>query len=126
MHGTTHTAAKGSRIFADESLCDIIRACSDSGVRKLKFSDIEIEFKDYSQPQVIQPIQAMDQVSTSYPTYTQATQASGQHTCQTQPFDRDLLEDLRTSQLLIDDPHGFEQEQITAQMKGVLNEAVQN
>jgi hypothetical protein len=65
-------------------------------------------------------------VTDSYQVFP-AQEANGQTPLQTpNAFDRDLLEDLRASQLLIDDPHGFEREQIISQLRSGIDETVQN
>lgn len=114
MPGMTHTVA-------NYNLCDIIESCAKSGVVKLKFDNVEIDFS----PQYPQPVQATNPVTVA-PLSIGVQQASGQISQTDNPFDRDLLEDLRTSQLMIDDPHGFEREQIIAQLRSGIDETVQN
>jgi len=41
-------------------------------------------------------------------------------------IDKDLMEEVRLSQLMIDDPFGFEREVLQAEQRRVVDEAVQN
>ncbi len=107
---------------ANNNLCAIIEACAKGGVVKLKFDNIEIDFS----PQHTLPVEAMPPVTVS-PLVYGAQKDIGQNTLERpMPFDRDLLDDLRTSQMMIDDPHGFEREQIIAQLRSGVGETVQN
>lgn len=109
-------------------LCDIIDACAKGGVTELKFGNIEIKFS-------VDPRRFVDQITLPYNApvdigalkfNTSGTNQASQDSGQNPTFDRDLLEDLRTSQLMIDDPHGFEREVVNSHLRGALNETVQN
>jgi hypothetical protein len=105
------------------AICDIISACHLGGVRHLKMPDVEIWFGAVVPRETPSLVQAPeDTLEQQYDYYnTRASQASGQVSKQKaeMPFDKELLEDLRTSQLMIDDPHGFENEMINSYSKDV-------
>lgn len=121
--GTKLTEADTSKV-ANVSLCDIIESCSKGGVTELKFGNIEIRFGVRPGQMITSAYSAPTDIGVLQPitnNYT-ASQDSGQNPT----FDRDLLEDLRTSQLMIDDPHGFEREVVNSHLRGAIHETVQN
>jgi len=87
------------------NLCAIIEACAKGGVSQMKFGGIELYFfrpeikEDAPPPQVLG--------------YNAGPQVPDKKSAS---FDPDVLEDLRISQLMIDDPHGFEQEIIDSHL----------
>jgi hypothetical protein len=88
--------------FNSKDLCRIIEACNLNGVTKLKFGDVEITFGPVAtldlpkiSPQIVYPEAREDQTPDKM-----------------SPIQKDLLEEARTSQLLVDDPVAFEQEMI--------------
>jgi hypothetical protein len=107
------------------NLCAIIAACAKGGVSELKFGGVEVKFFNASTP-VHDPLPT---AISAVPTWNDlpAAQDSRQPVVKNaHAFDRDLLEDLRMSQLLIDDPHGFEREIVNSHLRGEINEAIQN
>jgi hypothetical protein len=91
----------------------------------LKFGSIEICFGAKPQPIQTLAFQApMDNgvLQSPFNITSTASQDSGQPSA----FDRDLLDELRTSQLMIDDPHGFEHEQVISQLRSGISETIQN
>jgi hypothetical protein len=102
------------------NLCAIINACAKGGVSELKFCGVEVKFFDPSTPAHVSLPMAIGAVPPTYD--TPAMQDSRQpETKSVNAFDRDLLEDLRMSQLLIDDPHGFEREIVQSHLRGDTN-----
>ena len=83
------------------SLCAIIDACSKGGVSSLKFRDVEIQFGA--------PVQKTFE-------YAYGPAESEVAPKRAPAFDEDLREEMRLEQLLIDDPHGFENEIITSHL----------
>lgn len=109
----TKNAKNGTKPMGTSDICRIIEACSINGVSRIKTAEFEIEFwpqsKDEPEPQEYswkkdEPgfLGAKDIFENTAP----------------QSVDKDMLEDLRLSQLMIDDPFGFEREMILAQRKG--------
>ena len=120
----------GHKGFDNYNLCAIIEACANGGVSELKFGNVEVKFypkftqtldptlsptENSAMPEPFQFMPSAMQDSRQLP--TQSNNA----------FDKDLLEDLRVSQLMIDDPHGFEREIVNSHLRGdVSNETIQN
>lgn len=102
------------------NLCDIINACAKGGVSELKFGSVEVKFFNPSTPAQAQLAMDIGAVPPQYD--TPAMQASRQpETKSINAFDKDLLEELRMSQLLYDDPHGFEREIVNSHLRGDTN-----
>ena len=105
------------------NLCAIISACAKGGVSELKFGVVEVRFfNPTSTPTHDTPAMAIGAV-TQFQEIS-ATPESGRPTS-VNSFDRELLDDLRLSQLMIDDPQGFEREIVNSHLRGDY-ETVQN
>ena len=87
------------------NLCAIIDACAKGGVSEMKFGGIEIYF--------FRPEIKEDTPSQTVLGYNAGPQLPDKKVAS---FDPDVMEDLRISQLMIDDPHGFEQEIIDSHL----------
>ncbi len=88
----------------------ILDACAKAGVATLKCGDIEVTFQT-SAPFVQYPdYELPSQGGLTIPDSFTASQVSEQPRIET--VDKDLLEDMRRAQLMIDDPLSFEQEMI--------------
>jgi len=112
--GTSNTdkpLTKSRKSSQVEDICRIIEVSARAGVAKLKFGDVEVEFTpiapDLGYHAKVDPSQ--------YITSEMATPDSEQKSGMT-ISDRELLEDMRRSQLMIDDPMAFEQEMIDLQL----------
>ena len=91
----------------------ILDACRKAGVVTLKCGELEVSF---ASPEIItNELGAASQAPLSTPAQTIAQQASGEATLE--PIDRELLEEMRQSQLLIEDPLAFEQEVIDRHLR---------
>lgn len=100
-------------------ICAILEACAKAGVAKLKYGDLEVVFAVPGQP-----VMAYDLPKTTFDGF--APQASGQELAvgdELATVNKDLLEDMRRSQLMIDDPASFEQEVIHNHLNGVAEHA---
>ena len=91
-------------------LPSILEACAKAGVATLKFGDIEVTFKTPSHLVHHTDYESPSQGDLTIPENFSASPVSEQPRIET--IDRDLLEDMRRSQLMIDDPLSFEQEMI--------------
>lgn len=99
--------------FKQESISAILEACSKTGVTSLKWRDLEVSFHVPGQPVI-----AYDLPKTTNDGY--APQASGHELTvdkNLSTVNRELLEDMEASQLMIDDPIAFEQLMIDAQLR---------
>lgn len=85
----------------------IIEGCRNLGVSKIKTSDFEVEF---FLERSIEVGNFQDPEVPKKPT----------------SIDKDLMEEVRLSQLMIDDPFGFEREVLQAEQRRVIDDAVQN
>lgn len=88
-------------------LLGIITECRKLGVSKIKTADFEVEF------------------------FLERSQEVGDFVDFNEPkkpmsIDKDLMNDVRLSQLMIDDPFSFENEVIRAEQRRLVDEAVQN
>lgn len=107
----TLTTAKDVTQAAD--ICAIIEAAARAQVTTLKWRDLELTF-----PVLGQPVMAYDLPKTTSDGF--APQASEQELTRDRELatvDKDLLEDMRKSQLMIDDPLSFELEIIDAHLQ---------
>ena len=100
-----------------KSICAILDACAKAGVVKLKLYDMEVFFNGHNQIQDPQWL-PIDNSGAPESQFTPATHDSGRHVKQESTFDEELLNDIRASQLMIDDPHGFEREIVNAHLRG--------
>lgn len=100
--GTKRTGAN-----TKSKLLGIIEGCRNLGVSKIKTPDFEVEFF-LERSQEVGNFEAADEIKPP------------------KNIDKDLLEEVRLSQLMIDDPFGFEREVLQAEQRRVIDEAVQN
>lgn len=88
-------------------LLDIIEGCRNLGVSKIKTSDFEVEFF-LERSLEVGRFEAVD------------------GPIKPKAIDKDLLDDMRLSQLMIDDPFGFEKEILNAEQRRVTDETFEN
>jgi hypothetical protein len=88
-------------------LLGIIEGCRKLGVSKIKTPDFEVEFF-LERSQEVGNFEEADELKPP------------------RGIDKELLEDVRMSQLMIDDPFGFEREVLNAEQRRVTNEAHEN
>jgi hypothetical protein len=103
-------STRGTRlteIKTDLNLLKIIEGCRNLGVSKIKTIDFEVEFFLERSLEVGQ-FEAVD--SPKAPN----------------PIDKELIDDMRMSQLMIDDPFAFEREIINAEQRRVTDAAFKN
>lgn len=89
-------------------LLGIINECRKLGVSKIKTSEFEVEFFLERSQEIGNFVDVVNDIKK--PT----------------SLDKDLMNDVRLSQLMIDDPFGFESEVILAEQRRILDETVQN
>lgn len=106
-----------------ESISSIIRAGAECGVAKLKFGDVEVTYRENflfsaSQNYLIGPTENADLTKEDLitPLLDSGHSQESKATHKGALVDRDLLDNMRLSQLMIDDPLGFEQAMINAEM----------
>lgn len=114
--GTTSTAVENL------SIVSIIETCAKSGVSRLKLGDIEICFKDETNHKTVSVNPGLS-ATASLPNPQVLSEESLESTPRdlretSIPYDRELQENLRVNQLMIDDPFGFEREIINSHLKG--------
>ena len=99
--------------FSAADLCKILLAAGESGVKRLKMGDLEVDFVEKG-PNIDQntPFLGAENVPKS---------AISSGTMDT--LDPELMEDMRVAQLMIDDPVAYEQEIIDAHISGVAENA---
>lgn len=88
-------------------LLGIIDECRKLGVSKIKTSDFEVEF-------FLERSQEVGNFTDSNEIKTPTA------------IDKELLNDVRLSQLMIDDPFGFEREVLNVEQRRAFNEAHEN
>lgn len=113
--GTTSTAVENL------SIVSIIETCAKSGVSRLKLGDIEICFKDETNHKTVSVNPGLS-ATASLPNPQVLSEESLESTPRdlretSIPYDRELQENLRVNQLMIDDPFGFEREIINSHLK---------
>lgn len=97
---------------AATEVCAIIGACRTAGVSSLKWRDLEIVFAQQG------PEAPADLPKTDVYEYAPPESGQGPQVDDTiATVDKDLLEDMRRSQLMIDDPASFEQEVIDSHLR---------
>lgn len=94
------------------NLCAIIDACAKGGVSEMKFGGIQIQFfRQEAKEKTTEP---------SGPQYQMSSRSKGAGAqyadTPADVFDPDVVENLRINQLMINDPHGFEQEIIDSHL----------
>lgn len=95
-------------------ICAILDSCSKTGVTRLKWGDLEVSFAVPGQPVMAYDLPKMASDGFAPP-------ASGQELAVADALgtvNKDLLDDMRRSQLMIDDPASFEQEVIDTHLRG--------
>lgn len=102
--------------FKVDEILSIIERCDSHNVSELKLGAFELKFKtgykeNVSLPNFIQHSNLPDS-DAKFETPS--------------PVDKELLEDVRLSQLMIDDPFGFEKELLNAEAKRSINEDTEN
>lgn len=111
--GTTHTVLDTGK-FDSNGIVSIINACHSNEVTEFSYNGLRIRFKGHTENDGL-----------SKTTFTFASQPESVATVESpSPVDRELLEDVRLSQLMIDDPFGFEREILQAEAKRSVNEAL--
>lgn len=113
------------------SINSIIETCAKSGVLRLTLGNMEICFKDETNRKTVSADQGLSAIA-SLPNPQVPTEELLESTPRDLrevpvSYDRELAQSLRVSQLMIDDPFGFEREIINSHLKGDEGrEAVQN
>ena len=106
------------------NLCDIINACAKGGVSELKFGNVEVRFYPH-QTQDDTRLAAANVPVTRFD--VSALQDSEPTTrFRNSSEDSSLLDELRQTQLMIEDPVGFEREIIDSHLRGDAYGTVQN
>lgn len=113
------------KAFSSDEICTIIETCAKVGVGRMKLPGIEISFREnflYS-PQQNYLSGPTENVDPQYGLNEGPASPVSEHNFRTQSapqkpkIDTDLLDDMRRSQLMMDDPAAFEQEIIAAHMR---------
>jgi hypothetical protein len=100
----------------------MIETCAKLGATSLRYGDLQVRFRPDPQLAVDQPTIEVATIS----------EERGEGILTSLPermsiADPDLLEDMRRSQLMIDDPYSFEQEMIDQHLRqGAVNEKVED
>lgn len=127
-----HVGSKRSKPFTTDELCRIIERCATVGVAQLKLDDIELSFRDnflYTPQQSFLdgPAANVDlPESVNTPPASPVSEHNFRNNHRMSMVDPDLLDDMRRTQLMIDDPAAYEQEMIRAHMRQDPDEAAQN
>lgn len=96
-----------------EGIVAIINSCNANDVVEFSYNGLQIKFRGHKENVGL---------SNEFPTSNQPD--SGANIESPSPVDKSILDDVRLSQLMIDDPFGFEAEILQAESKGVMNETV--
>lgn len=97
-------------------ICDIIKACAKSGVLELSLDGFSVKFAPPPGPveaKVAGPLHTYQNLPESALSLAEMG-SDGEASVEFGFQDRQVLEDIRRTQLLIDDPSSWEQEQIDA------------
>jgi hypothetical protein len=100
-------------VFTNVNICRIIKVCKEAGVSKLKFGDLEVEFN-----QPVKRFGPEEKLAYQKPAQVIAAPESKANTNAPSAFDKTLHEDLRITQLMLEDPLAYEQMVIDAQING--------
>lgn len=110
---------KRTNVSLIKEICRIIETASNNGVKKLEYGELRLEFFENSSTaarQTVHDVVDIKNPSTVEPPSQLDTVAA--HT-----VDPDLLEDIRRSQMMIDDPAMFEHEIVQQHLRqGAVNE----
>jgi len=101
-------------------LCRLVRECRKSGVRRLKLRDFEVDFTETGDMAKV-PGPEPKSVSPG-----PDAEAPLQVAPQINLFDQSEIQDLEEAQQLIDDPAGFEEDQIREQLETQRLEGQEN
>jgi hypothetical protein len=101
-HGTKHTET--SKRY---KLLGIINECRKLGVSKIKTTEFEVEFFLERSQEVGDFVDANEMKKPA-------------------AIDKELMDEVRMSQLMIDDPFGFEREVLNAEQRRAFHEAHEN
>ena len=82
-------------------LLDILSACRKLGVNKIRTKEFDVEF--FLESEKFEEVQSRPK-----------------------PIDKGILDDVRLSQLMIDDPFGFEKEILNAEERGAQHGTFEN
>jgi hypothetical protein len=103
MSGTTKTNFR--------KLADLIKVCGDNGVRRLKFQDVEVEFSEVAKQSgpIVTPVSLAGEMDApaEFQNIEEKAEAGFEGLSQ-----QSLMEELEIAQQLMDDPAGFEADQI--------------
>jgi hypothetical protein len=95
--------------FSPKDICRMIEVSAHYGVAILKFGNVEITFKD----SFVGPSAIVDQPKASSQDYSgPASPETVPQSEELSPLEKQSLEDMRWSQLMLDDPLAFETEMI--------------
>lgn len=110
---------KRTNVSLIKEICRIIETASSNGVKKLEYGDLRLEFFENS-VEVARQFRR-DVVDIKNPsTHEEVSQLD---TVAAHTVDPDLLEDIRKSQMMIDDPLMFEHEIVQQHLRqGAVNE----
>lgn len=100
--------------FTPQGIVAIIISCHANEVIDFSYNGLRIKFKGHT-----------ENVGLTNEFLTQSNQPESVAPVESpSPVDKGLLDDVRLSQLMIDDPFGFEHEMIQAEAKRGMNETV--
>lgn len=118
---------KAPLTLSASAVCAIINACAKNGVAKLKYGDLELEFLNKSRTAehtFYSGTEDQSDPAKDFQVTHDATPASEQSLqSKLSTVDPELLDDMRRSQLMIEDPLSYEQEMIDLQIRGPENDA---
>lgn len=100
-------------ISKNKRLFDIISHCRENGVSRLKTDEFEFELYEWVNEKSVHKKYCPEDYKKENPETPNA-------------IDRELVEEMRLSQLMIDDPFAFEREIITSENRRFLNEDHEN
>jgi hypothetical protein len=123
--GTTPTDKKSltkpTVLLNAKDICYIIKACSEAGVSELKFGDLEVSFKGgalLAKPGKDTPATLGFKENEAYQNEQQPALPDRKAPSEKKMslFDKEILEELEKSQLMIEDPIGYERFVIDEQL----------
>jgi hypothetical protein len=103
-------------VFTPEGIVAIIDSCHSNDVIDFSYNGLRIKFKGHTENA---GLSNEDSTISNQPESVAPMEIPS-------PVDKSILDDVRLSQLMIDDPFGFEHEILQAEAKRGINEAVQN
>lgn len=106
---------KVPKSFSATEICRIIKLCKKSDVSELKIGEFEVSFHKKADKTVQKPIESERKLDLpSTPSVTPSTPVAGNVERDFGIQDRQTLAELEASQLLIDDPVSYEEQEIDA------------